>query len=275
MTALAPKRPTEVRRYMLDYARELGGDAIAAYQFVIMSGAIVLQSDEQFGPFAIVAFIGSGVDGQTATLELQMTTQSGQLLIRDFTLLTANALNAAGTLPSSTTKGQLVNKAFGECGLPGYEFDSTATEQADALLGLDILMAELASSGDNLDIGYNFPTGFGGSAMADVSGVPDLAVNFIVGRLAEIIAPSLGKTLSNETRHRMATSLRAIRATFARIPIMGLPRSTPRGAGAKPWSTWWPFVGSMRANYSRLPLEALGTEGGDGIGTEGGEIIGG
>lgn len=271
MTTLAPKRPTEIRRYVFDFADELAGDPMVAYQVAVTSGTVTVQDDEQISETCIVAFLVGGQDGQTSTLEIQVTSRAGQLLIRDYSILTANALNATGLYPSSSTKGQIMNMAFEEITLAGYEFDATPAEQASALQRLDSLMAMWAGPGVNLDLGYNFPTAIGGSAQTDLSGVPDFALDAVVIELAQSIAPVIGKALSIETRARKAVSMRAIRAAFAFVPCMEFPALTIRGAGAKPLSTWRPFMG--RRIFQAPKKQILGTEDGNIIGTEDGVDI--
>jgi hypothetical protein len=282
MITLPPKRPNEVRRYVFDWSRQLGDDTISAFQVAITSGPVTIQDSEQIDETKLSVLLAGGVDGQTSTFEIQMTTAAGQLLVRDFSILTANASNASGGLPSSTTKGQIMNMAWEEITLAGYEFDATPAEQATALQRLDSLMALWAGPGMNLDLGYNFPQTIGGSAQADPSGIPDLALDGVVLTLAQSLAGVIGKTLSGESRARLAVGMRAIRAAFVKIPHMHLPASTARGAGGKPWSTWRPFMGACGAAYgggnpstgSTPQPAALATESGILIGTEDGGIIG-
>lgn len=395
MTILAPKRPAEIRKYVFDYTRELARDPVQAFQIAVTSGNVTVQSTEQHGCATLIAFLAGGVNGQTSTFELQMTTESGQLLIRDFSLLTVNGNTATGDLPSSTTKmqlmemalaqlglagigwntapvstttkGQVVNMAYEEVGLAGYEFDATSAEQASALQRLDSLMAQLSGPGANLNVGYNFPAAIGGSAMADKSGIPDILLDATVCMLALSLAPLIGKTLGAEVQlrikngvtttriayavdlrtldalmaqwasagmnldlgynfpsgiggslltdpsgvpdiaveavvlslamalpipdkvitpdmsRRLAQAMIALRASLATIPRVKLPRTTARGAGAKPWSTWEPFIGSWGAGFgppgSQTPAPlppgstAITTEDGRIITTESGEAI--
>jgi hypothetical protein len=243
MNRLPPKRPTEAVRYVFDLTRQLGDDEITSFTLVVTAGAVTINSSDQPSTTTVEAVIGGGVDGATSTLELTVITDAGQTLIRDYSLLTAVATNA--NLLSTTTKGQIEDMAFEEIGLAGYNLDATSAEQASGLQRLDALMAQWAGPGMNIDLGYNFPASIGGSSRSDQSGIPDVALDAVVIKLALSIAPGIGKNLSVETKTRMTESMRTVRAMFAQIPFTPLPWWTPRGAGAKPWGTWRPFVGSV------------------------------
>lgn len=240
MTILAPKRPTEAVKYTFDWSHQLGDDSIANYLLTVTSGSVTVNSSSNSAS-AVVAILAGGTDGQTSALTLKIITADGQTLFRDLSLLVSST--AVSIFPSTTTKQQVCEMAFEEIGLAGYEFDATAEEQASALRRLDTLMAQWAGPGMNLDIGYASPTKIGLSNYTDISGVPDMALDAVVITLAQSIMPAIGKTMSNETRVRKQESLNAIRAAMATIPNRSLPSSTGRGAGAKPGSTWRPYVG--------------------------------
>jgi len=242
MTVLAPKRPTETVRYVSDWAPQLGDDTISSFTLTVASGTVTVANSDQSGTQAVEFFLAGGTSGQTSTLSLTVVTDAGQTLQRDLSI--AVSTTAINTFPSTTTKGTIVNMAFEEIGLAGYNLDATSDEQASALRRLDALMARWAGPGMNLDVGYNFPASVGSSTMNDASGIPDMGLDAAVVDLALSIAPGIGKTLSVETRIRYRQSFNALRATFAVIPEVSLPFSTLRGAGNKPRSTWWPFQGS-------------------------------
>lgn len=237
---LPPKRPTETRRYVIDRTEQLAGDPIATFAFSVTAGAVTITSSQQESDFSVSALIAGGTNGATSTLSLQLNTEGGQVLFVDLSLTTS--VTALSPWPSTTTKGQIEDMAFEELGLAGYEFDATTDEQASGLRRLDSLMAMWAGPGMNLDLGYNFPAAVGGSARADASGIPDLALDAVFISLAMSMSPGYGKSMSTETKIRLAESMRAIRAMMAQIPTVTLPGKTPRGAGVKPWSTWMPFM---------------------------------
>lgn len=243
MTVLAPKRPTEAVIYFFDFAKQLApsDDTIETYVLTRTAGTVTL-SLESNTDTAVQALISGGADAETATMLLTVNTVGGQILKRDLSLyISATAIAVEN---STTTKGQIEDMAFEEIGLAGYEFDASAEEQASGLRRLDSLMAMWAGPGMNLDVGYSFPHTIGTSDRADASGIPDFGLDAVVIALAESIMPAIGKTMSPETRARKRTSMDAIRAAFALRPVRTLPPSTLRGAGAKPWSTWWPYNGA-------------------------------
>lgn len=241
MTILAPKRPAEAVRYIADWAHQLRDDTIDSYTLTRVSGDVVIGLNSNTAQ-AVSMILSGGSNGVTSTFDLVVTTAAGQILHRTLSLLVSST--AIGIYPSTTTKGQIEDMAFEEIGLAGYEFDATPEEQASGLRRFDSLMARWAGPGMNLDIGYNFPPAIGGSDRADASGVPDMALDAVVVDLALAIVPGIGKSLSVETKVRYQQSMNAIRAAFATIPERQLPRSVARGSGAKPFSTWWPFVRS-------------------------------
>jgi hypothetical protein len=159
---------------------------------------------------------------------------------------------------------------------------TTRIAYAADLRVLDGLMAQWASPGVNLGLGYNFPAGLGGSLGADPSGVPDIAVEAVVLALAQAL-PIPTKTLSPDFPARLSRAMTALRTSMVKIPHVCLPKSTIRGAGAKPWSTWAPFMGSVvggapiSPNGTSSPVppgsETITTESGQIITTESGEAI--
>jgi hypothetical protein len=108
-------------------------------------------------------------------------------------------------------------------------------------------MAEWRTS--DLDLGYNAPAVLGGGDLDDPSGIPDDAVNASAITLAFRVCPAIGKTMSVESRAAYASAMDLLRARYMPKLERPLPRSTPIGAGHKPWSTWWPY--GLRAGRVR------------------------
>lgn len=238
MEYLVPKKPDEAVSFLVDWSRQIGADAIGEYTFTVTQGTVTVVASEtrNFGSFLRIVISG-GADGETAIIRNVVTTLEGQTFTRDLSLLVAGDVTAV--TPTTTTKRTIVNMAFEEIGLAGYEFDATPEEQFSALRRLDALMAEWRST--SLDIGYNFPAAIGTGDLDDVSNIPDTALNAVVTSLALRICPAIGKTLSVESRQAYAQAMSALRTAYA-IPVeRALPRSTPRGIGNKPWSVWQPF----------------------------------
>lgn len=235
---LTPKLPTETIACMADWAKELGSDVISTFTLTVSSGTVTVSEATNFGQF-IRFLVAGGANGETATLAMSVTTFGDQVLKRTLSLLVSNGVTAI--TPITTTKRTIVNMAFEEIGLAGYEFDATPEEQFSALRRLDALMAQWR--GSSLDLGYNFPPAIGAGDLNDAANIPDFAVNATAISLGLRIMPAIGKMMSAETRLALAQGMVAIRTYCAVIPERTLPRSTARGAGA--WNQpWWPFVGS-------------------------------
>lgn len=157
----------------------------------------------------------------------------------------------ANPYPSTATKGQLLDLIFEECGIAGYEFDREPGEDVSALRRVDAMMGEWAAQGCNLN--YNFPVIFGQSLPTDLVGIPDSALNAVALWGAMRFAPTMGKSLSAETRKSMADAKSMWFAETASIPSMHFPHTTPRGIGNKPYSIWRPFMGRYCKGQLELP----------------------
>lgn len=251
---LAPKPPADTVAYLIDWRQQLTPDVAAlsglppappdpiiSFTLTRTAGTVTIASSENLG-LVIAATIAGGVDGETATLHCQVVTYGGQTLNRDLSLLVSSS--AVAVTPETTTKRTILDMAFEECGLADYEFNTTNEEKSSALRKLDALMALWAGPGMNLDLGYNFPAVIGGGNYTDPAGVPDSTLEAVSAHLAARIAPSLGKTLSPETKTALNRSLNALRAQYAVIPERALPTRTIVGAGQKPRAVWAPFLGS-------------------------------
>lgn len=244
MAVLTPKRPDEALIYTLDLRRELQpADAIKTYTLTQTAGTAVL-TDETNAGVAITVLISGGANGETNALSLSVTTENSQIIERDYTLLVADGVTAV--YPSTSTKRFIVERAFGAMGLSPYEFDPTPEEYNEALDDLDMMMAEWAVS--SLNVGYAFPPTIGGGDLDDASGIPDFSVNAVSLSLAQRMAANIGKTLSRETNRNLTQAMVALRTKLAVIPEYALPWRTPIGAGNKPWSSWYPFVGQFAGN---------------------------
>jgi hypothetical protein len=126
------------------------------------------------------------------------------------------------------TKRALIKRAFAECGQADYNYQIEPEEYDQTLDLLNGLMLELKGSG--IDLSYNQPTSNVGSPN-DESGIPFEATQAIGLLLAECLAPTMGKTLSNETNRRIARSRSLLRGQYATIPSVVPQSTTPRGSG--------------------------------------------
>jgi len=141
---------------------------------------------------------------------------------------------------STASKRQLVEQAFTEVSLNGWEFDITADEKDVALRRLDALMYELASRDVNLS--YNFPTAMGEGSLNDALGVPDGAFFGLAIMLAKRLCPTMGKTMSTESRMALNDAQKAVYGIGQTIPAVNFANGTAWGSGNKPWSSRYPYT---------------------------------
>lgn len=237
MIVWKPKDPDETVSYEADWTEQLGTDAIASYTMVVTSGDATISKQVQ-SVRAIKFYIAGGTDATTTTFLNTVTTNTGQVLEREYSLYVAAGLS--NYLTTSTTKRQLVEQMFTECALNGWEFDLTPDEKNVALTRLDALMWELRGRG--IEIGYNFPNSIGGGDLDDELGAPDQAFFGLALMGAERLCPTMGKTMSKESRIALMDARKSvISAAAGFVPVMSLAPGTPIGSGNKPWSTRYPF----------------------------------
>lgn len=243
MTVTLPfKDENEVVDYRYDWSGRIGSiDPIVTHTLTVdpnTATTTTLSNATQVG--TVISFtLSGGANGETAFYLDTITTASGLTLEETLVIgIRSSALINAG--PSTSTKRQIVQMAYENCGLASYEFDLTPEEYQAALRRLDGMMAQWEAS--SIYINYNFPIQFGGGSLDSPSGIPDNAVFAAAGGLALLIAPMFGKTISGEVRVQIASAMTALRASTAFPPQRVLQRNTPVGAGNKPWSIWQPFA---------------------------------
>lgn len=149
------------------------------------------------------------------------------------------------------TKGQIVAEAFAELGLAAYEFDLTADEIQGAIRRMDAMIANWEGRGWHL--GYALPDAYDASTPDDASGLADTDALAVIQNLAIAIAPSYGKTPSQETRTGARNAVDNIRARFATPYQQQYQNTMPRGAGNR--RSFW------RTNFYPVPdTGALATD---------------
>lgn len=232
------KDPNEVRNVSYSWVGRLNGALIASATLTVEDGTVTL-SNVANTTTGISATISGGQDCETAVVVSRIVTNETepQTLEQAFTIEVQDNASALG--PSTSTKRQIVEMAYEECSLAGYEFNVTPEELFSGLRSLDGLMAEWASS--SKDLAYNFPATFGGGDLEDVSGIPDAAINGVAISLAMSLAPKMGKQMSGETRARLSRSMSVINALCAKRVSMGWARSTVAGAGNRRWGWGTPY----------------------------------
>lgn len=236
MKAWNPKDPDETVAYPDDWSAQLGTDTIASY-VIVPTGTATIAKQEQSAR-ALKFWIAGGTDDTTTTFACTVTTATGQVLERTYSLYVGVGQNSFQ--PTSTTKRQLVEQMFTEVSLNGWEYDLTPDEKDIALTRLDMLMWELR--GRDIDVGYNFPQSIGQGDLDDVLGCPDQAFFGLAVLGAERLCPTMGKTMSKESRIALNSALKAVRSAAVQlVGSVSLAPGTPIGSGNKPWSTRFPF----------------------------------
>lgn len=132
------------------------------------------------------------------------------------------------SLPTGRPKRDIIELAFDDCGLAGYEFDRTADEQTMALRKLNAMMDEWPWS----LLGYSQPA-YGVGQIEEPSGIPNEAVSTVGQYLARRIVPGMGGAVSDDLKATLARSFSVLLAQTATIPDMSLPGNTPLGSGRR------------------------------------------
>lgn len=237
MTVWKPKDPAEKVTYSDDWSAQLGLDAIGSFTMVVSSGDCVVESSKQFLQ-RLEFLVSGGTDGTTSTFLCTVNTREGQVLERSYSLTVG--VGQSSFRPTSTTKRQLVEQMFTECALNGWEYDLTPDEKDVALNRLDALMWELR--GRDIDVNYNFPAGIGQGDLDDELGCPDQAFFGLALLGAERLCPTMGKTMSKESRIALTAAMKAVHSAAAQlVPMRRLAPGTAIGSGNKPWATRYPF----------------------------------
>lgn len=241
--SLGTKDPNEVRNVTYSWIGRLNGALIASATLAVEDGTITL-SNVANTDTVISATISGGLGRETATIVSTIITDEADPQTLEQTFIIQIVANASALGPSTSTKRQIVEMAYEECSLAGYEFNVTPEELFGGLRKLDALMAEWAQS--SKDLGYNFPATFGGGDLEDVSGIPDAAINGTAISLAMAIAPAMGKQMSAESRGRLAKSMAVVSTMCAKKSVQGWARNTVSGAGNRRWSWGSPFMPTGR-----------------------------
>ncbi len=134
---------------------------------------------------------------------------------------------------SGWTKLQFIIAGFDEIGLASYVFDLEASELQTILNKMDAMLAKW--NGKGIRIGYPLPSSQSTSNINDETNVPDSANEAIYTNLAIRIAPSVGKTVSAETKASAKDSYDVLLSRATMPNEMQFPGFLPAGAGNKPW----------------------------------------
>jgi hypothetical protein len=156
----------------------------------------------------------------------------------------------------SWTKQQIIAAAYAELGVADYDFDVQPEEQESALRRLDAMMA--VWDGKGIRLGYPLPSSTDVSSLDQDSGLPDTALEPVFLGLALRLAPSIGKTVSVDTRRNASDGFDRLQIAAAQPLPPQQPNTMPRGAGNKPWR---PLSSPFFPKPTDSPLQV--TTGGD------------
>ena len=133
----------------------------------------------------------------------------------------------------SWTKRQFVEAAFEEIGYANYVYELVPEQLESALRRLDSMMATW--NGLGIRLAYPLPDSPEFSDLDTRSTVPDSANAAIYMNLAVLLAPTVGKMVSQDTKigAKAAYDILIQRATQPRE--MQFPDTMPAGAGNKTW----------------------------------------
>lgn len=126
------------------------------------------------------------------------------------------------------TKGAIIDMAFEDCRLSGFDFDRTPEENLMALRRLNTMMAEWPWS----NVGYAYPT-FGEGSADELSDVPSDAVHGVSQMLAMRLMSAFGKSIPESFRITSAQSIAYVRGQYSSVPKIGFAPGTLRGQGAR------------------------------------------
>ena len=131
----------------------------------------------------------------------------------------------------SWTKRQFVNQAFEEIGYAPWAFDLESDQLESAMRRLDSMMATWNSKG--VKINYPLPSSPESSDLDDETEVPDHAVEAIYLNLAIRLAPTVGKTVTRETKVSAKMAYNQLLNRMVKPVESKFPNTLPLGSGNK------------------------------------------
>lgn len=152
------------------------------------------------------------------------------------------------------TKGQLVDQAYAELALQGYDFDISPEEEQSALIRLDAMMADWEQ--DGIQIGYAFADSPDGIDADTDSGIPPSANQTVFLSLAMQMAASIGKQLAPTTMRTQREGYGKLLRKAAFPPSQQFQGVMPVGAGNRR------FYGDSRPFFPSPDLGPLSIDSG-------------
>lgn len=141
----------------------------------------------------------------------------------------------------SWTKRQFITQAYKEIGLAAYIYDLQPEQLQDAGVTLDAMMAMW--NGKGIRIGYPIATNPEDIDIDTETNVPDSANLAIYMNLAMLLAASVGKVVSPETKRAAKDGYDVLAARGQAPGTKRMPKNMPKGAGFKSWrNNHYPFT---------------------------------
>jgi hypothetical protein len=131
------------------------------------------------------------------------------------------------------TRQQFVEQAFEEIGYASYAYDLEPEQLESAGRRLDAMVASW--NGKGIRLGYPLPSSPELADLSTETDVPDYANEAIYTNLAVKLAPTVGKTVSMETKASAKAGYNLLLQNAAMPMEQQLPNTMPAGAGTKPW----------------------------------------
>ena len=132
----------------------------------------------------------------------------------------------------SWTKKQFIEQAYEEIGIASYLYDLQSEQLQSAARRLDAMIAAWNAKG--IRLGYPITTEPGDVNIDTETNVPDAANLAIYTNLGILLAPGLGKVVSQETKVAAKSAYDGLLARAAQPTEKQFQQTTPRGAGNKP-----------------------------------------
>lgn len=134
---------------------------------------------------------------------------------------------------SSITKGSLVNGAYALMRISGLTVQATPSDIEIGLSVADDYAAQL--KGDGLDVGWNYPSNYGESDPADISGVRGEVAGALKKLLVIELCSTFGKEIPMASALTAREGMRVLENFLVTIPNTENPSTLPFGSGNE-WS---------------------------------------
>lgn len=236
MKYLQPKSPDSTRFYYIDYSKLVGSDQISSFTINNTSGTCQV-TRTVFNNYAVGFIITEGLANEIDTFSLTINTAAGQIFPDNATLFVI--ANEDDLDFSLVTKDTIIEYAFQDLRISGYIFDKSPQMLSAMLSRLDVMMREWRLK--QMDVGYNHPLKIGQSEFNDIAGIEDGLTAMVATCLAKEYLDGIGKSLTPNFIARYNKAYNYIYAKYYGVPYSVLTANTPRGAGGKLYSVYFPF----------------------------------